>query len=84
MNEEARKVRFYLRSCKLVPPRRVYCYAIESVSRYEPKANSPILRKKTAHPVWRAAAPANLTKEADWRNLHAGEDSVATALTCNG
>jgi hypothetical protein len=22
---------------------------------------------------------ANLTKEADWRNLHAGEDSVATA-----
>jgi hypothetical protein len=57
MNEEARKVRFYLRSGKSVPPRKVYCYAIESVSRYEPQGNSPKLRKRSTHTVWRAAAP---------------------------
>ena len=57
MNEEARKVRFYLRSGKSVPPRKVYCYAIESVSRYEPQGDSPNLRKRSTHTVWRAAAP---------------------------
>ena len=57
MNEEARKVRFYLRSGKSVPPRKVYCYAIESVSRYEPQGNSTKLRKRSTHTVWRAAAP---------------------------
>ena len=49
MNEETRKLRFYLRSGKSVPPRRVYCYAIESVSRYEPQGDFPILRKRTTH-----------------------------------
>jgi len=57
MNEETRKVRFYLRNGKLVPPRRVYCYAIETASRYEPQGALPILRKKTIHTVWRAATP---------------------------
>ena len=57
MNEETRKVRFYLRNGKLVPPRRVYCYAIETASRYEPQGGLPILRKKTIYTVWRAATP---------------------------
>jgi hypothetical protein len=57
MKEETRKLRFYLRSGKPVPPRKVYCYAIESVSRYEPQDDVPILRKRTTHTVWRAATP---------------------------
>ena len=57
MKEETRHVRYYLRSGKQVPPRRVYCYAIETASRYEPQNSGDVLRKKTTRTVWRAANP---------------------------